>query len=142
MLTPNGKEARFKRYLFTEIYLLKECSRRRKCFHFHHFIYYSVHKLKPRNKASINPKDFSFANKIFLPPYLTVSSTFSYFSPFLRPVHWKCNIVGQQTDLSTENSFPFGHILHEIRKKGPWEKSRQQTVYFGCSAFYQLGWTM
>lgn len=36
--------------------------------HFHHFSYYSVHKLKPRNKASINPKDFSFANKIFLPP--------------------------------------------------------------------------
>ena len=85
----------------------------------HHFSYYSVHNLKPRNKASINPKDFSFANKIFLPPLSYSQLNFLYFSPFLRPVHWKCNIVGQQTDLSTENSFPFGHILHEIRKDGP-----------------------
>lgn len=56
--------------------------------------------------------------KCFCLAYLAVSSTSLYFSAFLRPVHWKRNIVDQQTDLSTENSFPSGHILHEIREKG------------------------
>lgn len=115
-----GRKPDFIKYLFGEIYFLKNTIGEKKCFSiFISFCQFSDHILKPRNKASAPPQMiFLLHAKCFYLSYLLSSQPLCIFPHFSdlstgSSILWTGQLIYLQ-----KTHFPLGHILYEIREKG------------------------